>query len=129
MRLNKNDLQILEFSVRVHLLKDMDIAAEYGLRFDLTFNEYLKLIMSRCYFCHARGTTPITTRHKRSQLDRRDRLQHFTVDNSIACCRLCFKARRVVNPKMIFRVVQVNRKLGLIDGKNKATTANQKPKP
>ncbi len=117
--MNKADKVALEYSGGFHFTSDKKEAEASGLKFDVPFADYLKIILKKCFFCKSPGKTPITTKQKRSRLDRKDRLKHFTLENTIPVCGYCYKARRVISPSMVWHVVLVNKKLGLITATNR----------
>lgn len=120
-RLEHSAEEILLIGLREAHELEKQKSKDAGLRFDLTVGEFRDLCFSPCHFCKSKGTTPVTSQHKRNQIDRLDRLKHFTFENSIATCRLCYKARRLAQPSMVWRIIRVNRVLGLIDEKNNPT--------
>jgi hypothetical protein len=90
--------------------KDQAEALGTGLWFHLTFEQYWSTILDNCFYCAAPPTTPYTTQDKRSTLDRRDRLKHFTPENCIAVCRNCYSARRKVSGKIAARIALITAK-------------------
>lgn len=87
--------------------KDRYTAEAEGLSFQLSLVLYREIILQNCHYCGAKPTTPFTTQDKRSTLDRKDRLGHFTRGNSIPVCRHCYSARRKVSPKVAARIALI----------------------
>lgn len=82
-----------------------------GLLFSLDFSEYVKITLSRCYYCDSEGTIPYTTKHKRLNAERVNRLKHFTSDNVVPTCVHCAKILKYTNQKRLRQTRRICTKL------------------
>jgi 5-methylcytosine-specific restriction endonuclease McrA len=73
-----------------------------NLNFYLTFERFLELTSSNCFYC---GNVPSNTYKVRSHkytyngIDRVFNDIGYTEDNSVTCCEICNKAKRDLEPK------------------------------
>lgn len=73
-----------------------------GYDFELTLDEFEKIISDDCHYCgqepnmvytgHSRKTTDITE-FKFNGVDRVDNTKGYTIENSVACCKICNNAK------------------------------------
>jgi hypothetical protein len=70
-----------------------------NLDWALSEQEFDDLILASCFYC---GRTPYNVRYTRQRtdcitytgIDRLDNQQGYTVDNTVACCKICNRAKR-----------------------------------
>lgn len=72
-------------------------AKKLNINFDLNEELFKKLILSKCYYCGKEfsnlGSSRVNGQLKHNGIDRIDNTKGYTVDNSVACCKMCNKMK------------------------------------
>jgi len=71
------------------------VAKQRGILFDLTFEQYLPLISSPCFYCENRLAPP----SRSIGLDRANNFLGYTIENVVPCCRYCNRLKSSILSK------------------------------
>lgn len=79
-------------------------AKDRGLCFELTKEDFCRLITQRCAYCGTIGSNYKKTKNSLEGLyyngvDRRDNATGYTVNNVVPCCRICNRAKHTLSIK------------------------------
>src|SRR5262249_48700231 len=78
--------------IRFAYAEKKSLAKRIGVRFELTLNQYKRLISQNCHYCDAapvlRGREGFKFVGQES-LDRKNPYGHYTIDNVVPCCLSC----------------------------------------
>jgi len=69
-----------------------------GLKWLLSITDVRNIIDKPCYYCGAINSNKKITKSKKegflyNGIDRKDNKQHYTIDNSLPCCKQCNRAK------------------------------------
>lgn len=67
-------------------------AHDRGLTFDLTKEQFSALVQAACHYCGA-PPAPLYSHAAATGVDRLDNARGYTLDNVVACCRVCNRAK------------------------------------
>lgn len=65
------------------------LAKKRNISFDLSLEEYIKLIEENCFYCNGYFGKVET----QCGLDRKDNSKGYSVDNCVSCCTICNRAK------------------------------------
>ena len=94
---------ITNLTAKKRIFKDYKIGAKKrNLTFELTFDEFLKLMESDCFYCGAKPEVhkgekiyfhKIAEPWRHNGIDRYDTTKGYTIDNCVPCCSKCNYAK------------------------------------
>jgi hypothetical protein len=71
-------------------------ANERGYSFDLTEEQFIELLFSNCYYCNIGPMSLVKLNchsMKVNGVDRKDNTKGYSIDNCVACCKFCNRAK------------------------------------
>jgi hypothetical protein len=88
-----------------------DQAAQRGVLFDLTRDEFVQLTEQPCYYCgcaprHIKKPNHSNGSHTYNGVDRVDNSKGYTTDNCVPACRPCNSAKNAVTKDMVVKIYQ-----------------------
>jgi hypothetical protein len=79
----------------LYSLYAISCARSRGLEFSLSKEEFLKLTKEACHYCGVsanqvwKGTSRVCSPYVYNGIDRKDNKQGYTLNNCVACCKVC----------------------------------------
>lgn len=88
-------------------------AISRGYSQELTFDQWMELSLSNCYYCDPSTVTRVNSKtFVRNGIDRKDNSIGYTVENCVPCCFRCNKMKKVLHhDEFIAAVVAIYRNL------------------
>ena|SRR3990170_4792675 len=90
-------------------------AQRRNIDFELSYDEFKNLSLSKCYYCNSEPMQHIYVDHKRKHtqnheyyrngIDRVDNLKGYTTDNCVPCCKKCNSMKNSITVEMARKIV------------------------
>jgi hypothetical protein len=98
--LERNPARKSDFDIKLATIKELrreykKRAKKKNLEFNLTVDEFYRLVQLKCFYCHSNLQSKRGYRGDRSikvpynGLDRVDNLKGYTLENVVTCCWIC----------------------------------------
>jgi 5-methylcytosine-specific restriction endonuclease McrA len=93
-------------------------AQKRGHSFELTKEQFIKLVDSECFYCGVRDSQFITHRenekHYFNGIDRIDNRNGYVIDNVVSCCKKCNTKKSGIEPEMVLKLYNIFKEKGII---------------
>lgn len=83
----------------------------HGKKFELNFNDFVKLVNSNCYYCDSNPCNLRTTKNKKiskyfNGIDRVDNSEGYKLSNCVSCCSTCNYMKRNLTKEKFYSQIE-----------------------
>jgi len=88
-------------NINAYYTKTLSDAPKRGLSFNLNFDEFNTLVVSKCYYCDYSKDS------ETNGIDRVDNSLGYETNNCVSCCKICNRMKNFLHPKFFVEICKL----------------------